>query len=528
MRLFFFLLIFTCLDTAMAQYPEVNWRYDVDDMAFGNTAAADIDSDGKLELVFGAYRNDGHVYALNAEDGSLLWKYDTGGCNDVAPLVFDVDSDGELEVVVPSSCVPKTFCLNGLNGVPEWTANTRGSDSPPTLGDVDNDGKPEIIHGEFGGYLICFNAEDGSLAWEIAVDTNSWIQTAPALMDIKNDGQLDFVVANWSFGEDYKIVAYNGLTHEIIWESGLPDGNFYHGASFADLDGDGRDELCIGSYDGSVYVLNSEDGSLAWSFSFGFDYSYVAAPTSIADINNDNKLDIVFFDSYIVGALSAEGNLLWRYDIPDFASSFRGAALADVNGDDSLDVIFGTSDGHLMALSGGNGMEFINIDLRDHSGKDDFEIDHGPVIADFDDDGDLDAFIVGGHAEYPAIENNYGRAYSVSIGPGDGPAWLMFRRDLVRSGCLNNTSPTGMTEIDRNEPELKIFPNPGDGLFTIRSSGIERIKVFDIFGRMIFEEDYDAGKSIENIIDLSQTPTAVYYVFGYIGAESIVKMLQKY
>jgi len=183
-----------------AQSPTIKWWYDINDASFGQSAAGDIDSDGKMEVVFGCYRNDSSVYALNAEDGSLLWKYNTHpygaeGCNDVAPIIYDVDNDDSLEVIVPSSCNPTTFCFNGKTGAVKWQTPTRGSDSPPTIADIDNDGKPEILHGEFEGYVICINAENGSVAWEIPVDLNSWIQTAPTVVDLDTNGQLDFVVA---------------------------------------------------------------------------------------------------------------------------------------------------------------------------------------------------------------------------------------------------------------------------------------------------------------------------------------------
>lgn len=54
-----------------------------------------------------------------------------------------------------------------------WIINTKGSDSPPTIADIDNDNKPEVIHGEFTGYVIAINAENGTQAWEILVDPNS-------------------------------------------------------------------------------------------------------------------------------------------------------------------------------------------------------------------------------------------------------------------------------------------------------------------------------------------------------------------
>ena len=89
-----FLLLPLC--SAVAQNPEILWSFDTRDASFGQTAAGDIDGDGRLELVFGCYRNDSSVYALNAEDGSLLWKNEThgpgtDGCNDTAPVIVDID-----------------------------------------------------------------------------------------------------------------------------------------------------------------------------------------------------------------------------------------------------------------------------------------------------------------------------------------------------------------------------------------------------------------------------------------------------
>lgn len=66
---------------------EINilWTYNFKAPSFGSAAVGDIDNDGKMEIVFGTYFNDENIYALNAEDGSLLWKYNTKSCNDASP-----------------------------------------------------------------------------------------------------------------------------------------------------------------------------------------------------------------------------------------------------------------------------------------------------------------------------------------------------------------------------------------------------------------------------------------------------------
>jgi outer membrane protein assembly factor BamB len=322
-----------------AQNPGIKWWFDTNDASFGQTAAGDIDDDGYLELVFGCYRNDSSVYALNAEDGSLLWKYNTAspgveGCNDVAPVIYDVNNDDTLEVVVPASCNPTTFCFNGYTGKVKWQRATRGSDSPPTIADLDQDGKPEILHGEFGGYVICLNAENGTVAWEIAVDPDSWIQTAPTIADLDGDQQPDFVVATWNSvaGDTNKVYAYRGYDHELLWTFPLTD-VVYHGSAVANLDNDSKPELLLGDYSGTLTALNGEDGSFYWNYLLEDGY-YAGAPASIADLDHDGSCEAVFVSWFKVIALRSDGELFWHYSIPDYGTAFRGAAIADINGDD--------------------------------------------------------------------------------------------------------------------------------------------------------------------------------------------------
>ncbi len=471
-----------------AQTPQIMWWYDVDDAAFGQAAAADLDMDDTLEIVFSTYRNDGWAHCLNAHDGSLHWKKDLGGCGDVAPTIYDINGDDTLDVIIPGSCNPTTFCFNGYTGRQQWSTPMRGSDSPPVIANLDNDPEMEIIHGEFGGYVLCLN-HDGSKAWELPVDLNSWIQTAPIVMDVNQDTVPDFIVANWNFGSDHRIFCFRSDTRDTLWTSSLPGHVMYHGASYADLDGDGKNEIVIGSYDGTVYCLNSEDGSLAWQYSRANPF-YIGAPTSIADVDKDGFLDIIMIDAWTVVCLSHTGQFKWSYTIPSYGQSFRGVAISDLNGDDTLDIVFGTSKGQLIGLHGPDGSEQWSIDLQAHYG-DTLEIDHGPLIADFDLDGDLDVFVVGGQAKYPNIQGNYGRAYAISVGPGSGPAWPMFRRDIRRQACVcpdSGANTGGIADRILSSP-MAVYPNPvvDRVYFNLRLEKASKItlEVFDLEGRKV-------------------------------------------
>ncbi|HRO41770.1 MAG TPA: FG-GAP-like repeat-containing protein [Flavipsychrobacter sp.] len=403
------LLIFfgmLCWD-ASAQTPAVKWFFNVKDMAFGQSAAADIDNDGKFEIVFSTYRNDSTMYVLNGENGTLKWKYNVGGCADAAPLIYDVDKDGDYEIVLAGSCNPKTFCFDADSGFIQWQTPMYGSDSPPSIADLDNDGKLEIIHGQFGGYVISINAENGSVNWNIPVDTSCWVQTAPAIMDVNNDGQLDFIVGTWSFTDTASaIYCYRGDNHALLWKNALPKDVMYHGAAFGDMDKDGKKEITIGDYNAEIYCLNAENGSVNWRDSFPTPYNYIGAPTSLADLDNDGWLDVVICDAYHVRARKHNGGFLWDYTIPNNATAFRGVAIADINNDNVLDVTFGTSKGLVISISGLTGAYIKSFNLAAHYGGV-FEVDHAPIIADFDGDGVKDVFVVGGHAEYMVVLMHY-------------------------------------------------------------------------------------------------------------------------
>lgn len=459
------IILFLSVSHLCHAQPEIKWKFDTKDIAFGQSASADIDGDGKLEIVFGCYRNDSMIYAVNAEDGSLLWKYNAAstffeGCNDVAPLIYDIDGDGNPEVIVPASCNPRTFCLDGATGAVKWVCNTRGSDSPPTIADIDGDGTLEILHGEFGGYVICINAEDGTVAWEIAVDTDSWIQTAPTILDVDGDGQLDFVVATWNAVDraKNKIYAYRANDQRILWTYSVSD-VIYHGTAVGDLDGDGKPELVIGSYNDTLYCLNAEDGSLNWSYSVGEYYS-VSSPAVIADINDDGQCEIIFNAWYKVIALEADGSLLWDYDINRYQSAFRGVAVSDVNNDRYRDVLFGTTGGEVVGLNGNDGSVIFNKNLRSQYGDSLFSILHAPLVADFDQDGTMDVFIQGGHGQSPDFSNDFGRAYLLSIGKGNGPDWLMFQHDILRqsNACIGTSDVSSHPQSSDND--VNIYPLP--------------------------------------------------------------------
>ena len=105
----------------------------------------------------------------------------------------------------------------------------------------------------------------------------------------------------------------------------------------------------------------------------------------------------------------------------------------------------------------------------------------------------------------------------------DGGSIEEFTLDL----CLEPTLSVDEVALDS---DLTIYPNPNNGSFNIlignpQSTKI-KIAVYDINGRRIFEEQFNANQSFDEKIDLNQVQSGVYLIKITDGLfESIKKIV---
>jgi hypothetical protein len=182
-------------------------------------AAGQLDADQPLEIVIGCgsvdpNRNYGQVVAYKA-NGTEIWRFTTmdllgtGKPNAVwaTPALGDLDGDGKDDVVV-GSLDQHVYALKGTTGalLPGWPVWVRDTVfSSPALADLDGSGKLEVIigadvHAEAppyntptGGALWVFRS-NGSQFPGFPVFTNFGIGSSPAIGDITGGGCPDIVV----------------------------------------------------------------------------------------------------------------------------------------------------------------------------------------------------------------------------------------------------------------------------------------------------------------------------------------------
>ncbi|MCB1431674.1 MAG: VCBS domain-containing protein, partial [Alphaproteobacteria bacterium] len=195
---------------------------------------ADLDNDGDLDAVVG--ENDGRLfYFENAGDASTpIFESRTGASNPFdsidagrlsAPAFGDLDGDGDLDLVSGAEggglqyflntgtasnpvFVAQTAAANPFNGIQVGSGANVGSvqRTTPALADIDHDGDLDVVAGtSASGYLqVLQNTGDASNPQFVALQGSDnpligfylSFDMKPAVADLNNDGNLDFVVGN--------------------------------------------------------------------------------------------------------------------------------------------------------------------------------------------------------------------------------------------------------------------------------------------------------------------------------------------
>jgi len=238
----------------------------------------------------------------------------------------------------------------------------------------------------------------------------------------------------------------------------------------------------------------------------------------MGDINGDGKLEIVFISGAKIGVLDNQGKLIWSYNMQTGITAFRGVVLSDVNNDGLPDVILGNYGGSILALNGIDGNLIFEYSIAQIYGKQ-LIIDHGPLVADFNQDGLTDIFVVGGLTYYPQVENNYGRAYMITTNSASsGKDWLMFRANEERNAVL----PINTTSVrDNYETKCKLFYssfNDIDNTFKLYFAkellSTVDISIVDILGNIIIQTNssYTNAKANQISVNVSGLANGLYYI----------------
>ena len=274
----------------------------------GGLVVADFNGDGKLDSARNSYENDNPSLARVV----VAFGNGAGGfANEIQLLAgnwateveaADIDSDGDVDLI----------CGTELNGIQVWKNNGNGTfgtrasfgagniNRQMALVDVSGDGRPDVVlNNETSNQLsVLINSGTGTFPTRVTYATGSY-PTGLAVADFDNDGDLDVAVGHRNTLE-VRLFRNSGNGALTAWQTiSNPVGSAMGVLLAGDFDADGDSDLCVVSgYVGTakwrVYT-NS-----AGSFSGGAQQTSTAtgwwAVTGLVDA--DTKPDVVICENY--------------------------------------------------------------------------------------------------------------------------------------------------------------------------------------------------------------------------------------
>jgi hypothetical protein len=386
---------------------------------------------------------------------------------------LDYDQDGFLDIYIcngahleglsegdkPKEDLQNQLYRNLQNGTYENVTQKagvgdKGYGMGMTIGDLDNNGYPDIYVSNHGENVLYKNNGDGTFK-DISKNAGvagSECSVGAVWLDYNNDGFIDLYVGNYiKFDPEYGYfyapdgfpgpMAYDAQADVLYQNNGDEtftdvteemgvfniDGRAM-GVGAADYDGDGFMDIFVANDHQINYMYKNNEGKgfVDKGIMSGVAFNQsgeatISMSVDFADYNNDGLLDLFVSDDSYCSLYKNQGNgvftdMSYPSGIAVASGQHVGWSSSFIDYDNDGDVDIFKTNGELKHLYGQEDQLFENqdganfTDVSVERGKY-FEkelVGRGACFGDYDNDGDLDAYIVNLNDHGVLLRNNQG------------------------------------------------------------------------------------------------------------------------
>jgi outer membrane protein assembly factor BamB len=189
--------------------------------------------------------SDGHIYALAAETGLLLWSFETGDIVHASPSVAN-------NTVYIGSWDSYLYALDAETGREKW--RFKSGEDPVYHNQVGFQSSPAVSNGVVyvgcrDGHVYAIDANTGKKNWDYST-SQSWVNGTPAVRD---------GVVYVGTSDTFRFHALDAKTGRLIFAFNAHALIFGSAAIAGDL-------AYFGAFNGRLYAVDASSGKLVWEF----------------------------------------------------------------------------------------------------------------------------------------------------------------------------------------------------------------------------------------------------------------------
>jgi hypothetical protein len=223
----------------------------------GGMSMADLDNDGKIEIILADYGATSAflgkgIHCYDADTLKLKWYNPSTRADPQIGMLVDVTGDGVLDIVTSVYHYGGIQIINGTTGQ-VWKYGMSNSQYPQhsanSVYDIDGDGHLEVL-GASDSPVRVYDLTSWTIEKVLPVSS----QEPPLMADVIGDSRLEIITTSWAWNQG--IVIYNSTYQQV--------GQIKRGSSrwtlVQDVDDDGQNELLFTDsnnlvcYDTSAYA----------------------------------------------------------------------------------------------------------------------------------------------------------------------------------------------------------------------------------------------------------------------------------